>query len=168
MKKILFFMLIAFITAGYPQIKSKGFDAPQVSDGIISRNFNPLFGFLNSENFSMDHSFSMSYSASGREGLALGVYTNSMMYRFTNNLNVQVDASFVNSPYSTLGDDFQKSINGVYISKAAVNYKPWDDVFITLQYRNMPSYTYDPYSYYGRYGYGNSFFDRNNGFFFDR
>jgi hypothetical protein len=97
----------------------------------------------------------MSYSAFGSNGIALGVYTNSMLYNFTDNLNIQADISLVNSPYSTLGQDFQNNLNGIYLSRAAVNYKPWKDVFISLQYRQLPYY-YSPYSGY----YGNSMFNR--------
>ena len=165
MKKYIFAFVLCFAAVGFSQIKSNGFDAPDIREGIISHNSNPLFGFLNSENFSMKHSFSMSYSAFGNEGLALGVYTNSMMYRFSDNLNVQLDASIINSPYSTLGKDFQNNINGFYISRAAVNYKPWDDVSISLQYRNLPGYFYNPYYSYGRFG--SFMFDRDE-FLFGR
>jgi hypothetical protein len=130
-----------------------------VKDGIISNNYNstPLFGFLNSENFSMNHSFSLSHSMMGEHGISLGVYTNSMMYRFSENLNVQVDASLVHSPYSTFGQNFQDNINGLYISKAALNYQPWKDVQISVQYRQLPyNYYYmNPYGGYGNRLFGN-------------
>ena len=65
------------------------------------------------------------------------------------NLNVQLDVSVVHSPYSTLGDTFQKNLSGIYISNAAVNYRPWKDFSVHLQYRNIP---------YG-YGYYNPYFN---------
>jgi hypothetical protein len=103
----------------------------------------------------MNHQLSMSYSAFGSNGVALGVYTNSMLYNFSDNLNIQTDISLVNSPYSTLGQDFQNNLNGIYLSRAAINYKPWKDVYISLQYRQLPYYS--PYSSY----YGNSMFNRS-------
>lgn len=146
-------IVVLFAVACFGQMKKNGSDTPNIMNGIISQNSAPLLGFLNSENFSMNHTFNMSYSAFAGEGLALGVYTNSMMYKFAPNLNVQLDASFMHSPYSTLGKDFQNNISGFYISKAAINYQPWKDVHINLQYRQIP------YSYYNSYygGYGNSF-----------
>jgi hypothetical protein len=54
----------------------------------------------------------------------------------------------VNSPYSTLGKNFQNNINGIYLSRAAINYKPFKDVSISLQYRNLPG-VYNPYLYNG-------------------
>jgi hypothetical protein len=168
MKKLAILFLVAFTVTAFSQYKDSGFPENDVKDGIVSHsgNSNSLFGFLNSDNFSMHHSFSLSYSSFGNgEGLSLGVYTNSMMYKFANNLNVQLDASFVTSPYSSFGKDFQNNLNGIYISKAAINYKPWKDFSISVQYRNLPYSYYNPYSPYSNYyGYGlfNQFDD--NGF----
>lgn len=157
MKKLsIILVLISSLT--FAQFKESGIPTVTPKDGIYNRSSNFLFDFLNSENFSMKHSFSMSYSAFAGQGIALGVYTNSMMYRFSDNLNVQLDASIINSPYSTFGKDFQNSLNGLYISRAALNYKPWDDVSITLQYRSLPYYFNNPYSGYRNYYY-NPFYD---------
>lgn len=155
--KTLVLILILGIYAGiFAQHKDPGFPTESVKDGIIDPTYSSgnLLGFLNSENFHMNHQFSMSYSSFGSNGIALGVYTNSMLYNFADNLNVQADISLVNSPYSTLGQDFQNSLNGIYLSRAAVNYKPWKDVAISLQYRQLPYYS--PFSYYG-----NSMFNRD-------
>jgi hypothetical protein len=71
-----------------------------------------------------------------------------------NNLNVQLDVSVMYSPYSTMGEQFQKDISGIYISNAAINYHPWDNFSVHLQYRRMPfGYGY----YHPFYGYGNPF-----------
>ena len=158
MKKLLLFILLGFSVSAFAQFKGSGFPTENVKDGIISHQTNSsLFGFINPNNFSMKQSYSMSYSTFGGQGMALGVYTNSMMYKFNKNLNVQLDASFIHSPYNTLGSDFQKNINGFYISRAAVNYRPWKDVYISLQYRNVPASYYS--GYYGGYsGYNNGFF----------
>lgn len=147
----------------FAQFKDHGFPTKSVSDGIIDQSAGSLFGFLNSDNFMMRHSFNMSYSAFGNQGLALGVYTNSMMLKLTDNMNIQMDASIVQSPYSTFGKDFQNQLSGLYITKAAFNYKPWDDVFISVQYRNLPmSYHYSDYGFYSNRFYSPFF---NEGFF---
>lgn len=162
MRKYVLVMILGFCGVIFGQYKDPGFPTESVKDGIIDPAYSSgnLFGFLNSENFHMKHQFSMSYSAFGNHGVALGIYTNSMMYNFTDNLNVQTDISFVNSPYSTLGKDYQNSLNGIYLSRAAVNYKPWKDVAITLQYRRIPYNYYYPYSGY----YGGSLFNRYNAY----
>jgi hypothetical protein len=100
----------------------------------------------------MTHSLNMTYSTFAGRGIALGIYTNSMMFRFSDNLNIQLDASIVNSPYSTFGKDFQNNINGLHLSRAAINYRPWKDVFISLQYNSYPFWNsrtyYNPFNNY--------------------
>ena len=141
-------------TGAFAQFKDSGFETSSVKEGIVTENSNALFGFLNSEDFIMRHSFSLDYSTFAGQSMSLTSYTNSMFYRLMNNLNVQLDVSVMYSPYSTLGDQFQKDISGIYISNAAINYHPWDNFSVHLQYRTMP-FSYG--SYHPFYGYGNPF-----------
>lgn len=164
MKKLVAFFILGFIFTAYGQYKDSGFPTHTVRDGILNPQSGNLFGFLGSENFSMQHSFGLQYSTFGSQSLALGMYTNSMMYKFSDKLNVQADVSIIQTPYSTLGKNFENNINGIYLSKAAVNYQPWKDVNITLQYRHLPYSYYNPY--YGGYGFfGNNLFYNDEGFF---
>ena len=154
MKKMIFIIIVLFASVNYAQFKDPAFPTSNIKDGIVDYSSGSLFGFLNSENFTMRHSFGMSYSAFAGHGIALGTYTNSMMYHFSEDLNVQLDASIVHSPYSTFGQEFQNDLSGVYISRAALNYKPWKDFHITLQYNQFPgSYFYNPFSGYYNQGY---------------
>jgi len=151
MKKLTIIIFLLGTVAVLGQYKETGIQTTSVKDGITNSSSNHLFGFLNTNDFTMRHSFSMQYSSFGSQGLALGVYTNSMFYRLMDNMNVQLDVSLVHSPYSTFGEAFQKDISGLYISNAAINYRPWKDVSIHLQYRTMP-YSYGYYSpFYGMY-----------------
>ncbi len=150
------FVLLSISVSG--QFKDPVFETEKPKDGIMNNSSNSLFGFINPDNFSMHHSIGLSYSTFGNYGTSLATYTNSMMYKFSDDMNVQLDASFVTSPYSSLGKDFQNSIQGVYINRAAFNYRPWDDFSISIQYRNVPNYFYDPYNRYNGF-YGNSFYD---------
>lgn len=157
MKKLLFVIIVLFAAVNYAQFKDPAFPTSNIKDGIVDYSSGSLFGFLNSENFSMRHSIGMSYSSFAGQGIALGTYTNSMMYRFSEDLNVQFDASIVHSPYSTLGKEFQNDLSGIYISRAALNYRPWKDFSIHFQYNQYPgSYYYNPFSgYYNRGSYAN-------------
>ncbi|GAB4291229.1 MAG: hypothetical protein Kow0098_10330 [Ignavibacteriaceae bacterium] len=152
--KTLIILTVLLLCVQVPaQFRDDGMPKEEIMDGIVSkRNSTSLFGLFNSEIFQMRHSYNLSYSSIGGQGLALGVYTNSMLFRLASNLDVQVDASFVHSPYSTFSKEFQNSINGIYLSNASVNYRPWSDVFISVQYSNEPYNYYYPF-YYGRYGY---------------
>ncbi|MBN1638258.1 MAG: hypothetical protein JW866_04790 [Ignavibacteriales bacterium] len=111
-----------------------------------------LLGFINPNNFSMRHTFSMSYSTFGNHGIALGVYTNRMQYNFNDDLSIQADVSFVNSPYSSFGDEFANQINGVYLTRAQLKYKISENSKLTLQFNQIPPGFYNPYnsSYFHR------------------
>lgn len=152
-KLLLIFVLIA-ASGIYAQFKDTGIEPTSVKEGIVTENSNALFGFLNADDFIMRHSFSLNYTSFAGQGVSLTSYTNSMFYRLMKNLNVQLDVSVMYSPYSTLGDQFQKDVSGVYISNAAVNYYPWNNFSVHLQYSAMP-YGYGFYNPY--YGYGNPF-----------
>jgi hypothetical protein len=136
-----------------------------VKEGVVDESSGYLFGFMNSDNFLMRHSFSLSYSSFAGHGVSLGTYTNSMYYKLLNNLNIQMDVSLIFSPYSSFGENFQNDINGLYISRAAINYSPFKDMHISLQYRSLPNagYFYNPY--FGSYNsfYGNPFNETNTG-----
>lgn len=160
MKRLVIIFLLVLTTGLFAQLKDQISNRPTVYDGIVKSNTSSLFlGFFNPNNFQMNHSFSMSYSAFGSNGIALGVYTNSMSYKFSDNLNVQLDASLINSPYNSFGREFSDQINGIYISKAAINYTPFKNFRIDFQYRQSPLGYYSPYGYSGyRTGYSDDFF----------
>lgn len=151
MRKLIFLFIIGFSVMSFGQFRDQVSRQPNISDGLI-RNSSPslLLGFINPNNFTMKHSYSMSYSTWGGNGLALGAYTNSMQYKFNDKLNVQVEASLVHSPYSTFGKELTNQINGIYINRAALNYKPFENFQINIQYNQYP-YGYSPY--YNRAGY---------------
>lgn len=165
MKKLLIVFFIGFSLTAFAQFKDSGNTNNDIRDGMFAKPSGSLFGFLNSDNFKMQQSYSMSYSTSGSQGTALGVYTNSMALKLADNLNLQLDASVVNSPYSSLGSEFQKSLNGFYINRFAVNYQPWKNMTISVQYSNSPYYYGSPFSYYGGFYNGfNSGFQEGNPF----
>lgn len=147
--------LIAFLfisSLSFAQFIGDDSKPVDVRSGILSQNpSGSLFSFIDFSKFSMNHSFGMSYSAFGNNSIALGVYTNHLSYEFNEKLDFQLDASFVNSPYNSLGDSFSKSINGVYIDNARINYHPSEDFIISLQFSNSP------YNYYNQYNYRRSF-----------
>ena len=151
------FTLLLFISISFAQFKEDVDKSELIKNSLYTEGPSGFFtNFLSSENFQMKHTLSMSYTAGGGQGVALGIYTNSMMFKIADNIDLQVDASFVNSPYNSLGKEFTDGINGVYISNARLDYKISDKTSLTLQYRNLP------YNYGYRYGYGYDYgYNRN-------
>lgn len=167
MKKlgILFFVIVGLSVAN-AQYKDSGFHESDIKNAMIDNSPSSFFGFLKSSNFQMHQTYDFSFSSFGNgQGLALGVLTNSMFYKFSDKLNGQLDISLVHSPYSTLGKDFQNSINGIYVSRAAINYQPWKNTLISVQYRNVPNTYYNPFNPYHTYGYGYDAFDNTGSIF---
>ena len=128
------------------QFKSQVEEQPRVSDGLIHQSPPSfLLGWFNPENFHMRHSFSFSYQTAGGKGLSLGTYTNSMLYQFADNLSARADVSLSYSPYNSFNTISRKDdLSSIYLSRAQINYKPWDNMLVQFQYRSTP---YSPYYY---------------------
>lgn len=165
MKKILTILLFTvLILSVNAQFKEDLNNKPSIKEGFVNPELsNNIFGFIDPNKFSMNHSVSMSYSAFSGQAVALGVYTNSLRYDFSNNFNFQVDASIVNSPYNTMGDGFTNNINGIYLSRAAVNFKPSENTRISLEFRQGPGAYYN--NYYSPYYFMSPSFDRERDFY---
>jgi len=147
MNRIIIILLLGISLTGFAQFKHTDAESPNIMNGIVdqSASSDGLFGgFFSSDNFHMSHSYDLSYQTFGGQGLALGVYTNSMFFKLGSDVNFQTDISVVNSPYSSLGKDFQNSLNGIYLSRAALNYQPYKDLSISVQYSRLPG-GYNPY-----------------------
>jgi len=154
LKKIIL-ILVFFTSLSFAQFKDKDM-APSIFNGIT--NFSPsgfLTNFLNPDNFQMHHTVDLSYSAFGGNGVALSAYTNSMNFRLMENLNLELDASIVASPYSSFGAEHQKSLGGIYLTRARLDYKISKDAKLTIQYLNIPQGMYynSNYIHSSRFGY---------------
>ncbi len=123
------------------------------SSMLAPRSNNLLFGFFNPANFRMSHSYNFSYTSFGKHSLALGMYTNSIFYKFSDPLTMQVDVSLTHSPYNTFGRQFQNQFNGIYLSRAALNWRPSENTMIHFEFRNLPTSYYLMNPYYGYYPY---------------
>jgi len=176
MKKIVFLLFLIYASVSFAQLKEDVDKPLDIKSGIISKNQgststqqfeikdetkNSFLGIFNPANLTMHHTFGMSYSNFGSGFMTLGVYTNSLAYKFTDNLQFAMDASIVNTPYNSFGSDFSKQINGVYITKALLNYKISDNANISVEYRMLPmGLGLNPFNFgsFSRYGFNDDFF----------
>ena len=152
MKQILIlFIIIALASVpGFAQFKSN--EDPSVSQSLVhpSSSGNSFLGFLNPDNFFMQHNISFNYLSVGGTGVSLASYTNSMFYKISDPLNVRVDLTLQGSPFgsSTGGGAFsQGNLNKFFVSRAEFNYQPSSNFKVQLQYRELPM------SYWGTYPY---------------
>lgn len=153
-KSILIILLLA-ASISFAQFKDTDKSSISVHEGITNSSPSSFFSnFFNPNNFQMSHSVGMSYSAFGGNGVALSTYTNSMAYKFSENLLVELDASLVASPYSSFGSEHQKSINGIYLTRAELSYSPSKNTSLSIRFFNPPP---GSYFYGGSYGGFSSF-----------
>jgi hypothetical protein len=132
------------------QFKSQVEQESRVSEGLMSQSAPQFFlGWFNPDKFHMRHSFDLSFTTFGNNSLSLGSYTNSMSYEFADNLMARTDISMSYSPYNNLPMVHGKKndLSSIYLSRAQLDYRPWENVLVQLQYRSLPygSYYYSPY-----------------------
>ena len=155
MKKVLVlgFMVVFSIAAGYAQLKSQD-ERVSAAESLIrpAPSISSFLGLLSSDNFMMRHNFSFSYLSSGGQDLSLASYTNSMFYRIADPLNLRVDLTLQGSPFGQYGSLGQNDFSRLFVSRAELNYRPTDNMFIKLQFSQRP------------FGYRNDYY---NGFYSD-
>ena len=107
--------------------------------------------------FRMNQSIEFSSSSFGGHTSSLGMFTNSMMWQFSDKLAARVDVSAAYSPNAGSFSDPSGNMGGntqIFVRNAEVAYRPSENVELHLSFRQSPYGTYaSPYGYYGR-GYG--------------
>ncbi len=115
---------------------------------------NTLF---NPKHFRMGHSFEMSAMTGGGFSSSLAMYTNSLMWRFSDDLSARADVSIAYSPFSSgfnSAGSLSQSSPRVFLRNAEINYRPLSNMNIHLSVRQSPyGYYVSPYGYYPRYRY---------------
>ncbi|MEJ5306169.1 MAG: hypothetical protein WHV63_09535 [Ignavibacteria bacterium] len=152
--KIKNILIVILLTSGiiFGQLKSQKPQEINVGSAMLSpKSGNLLFGFFNPSNFKMSHSYNFSYTSFGKSSLALGVYTNSMFYKISDPLTMELDISLTHSPFNSFGREFQNQFNGIFVSRAALNWRPTENTLINVEFRNLPSALYLMNPYYRYY-----------------
>ena len=127
--------------------------------------------FFDPAHFRMAQSVEFSSSSFGGHTSSLGMFTNSMMWQFSDKLAARVDLSVAYSPNAgTLSNSaVGGGMNGdtqVFVQNAEVAYRPNDKVQLHLSFHQSPYGRFgSPYGYYGRspYGHGMNRFNASYG-----
>ena len=147
MRKILFVLLIAALpTALFGQFKTQ--NNPNISASIAESPTNFLFGFLNPERLSMNHYFSASFMTMGGHSLMLNSYINSIQYRISDPLSLQLNLGIANMPYNTFGEN--PGLNDTqFFGGAELKYRPSQNTSLSVGVNVAPYYYYGyPYNRY--------------------
>ncbi len=110
---------------------------------------------LDPERFTMKNQYMMSFSSTGGNGSVMGMFINSMEYRFNMPLIMRMKVAYQTQSGHLFGDrngyTGQPNMNQgrVFIPSFDVIYKPFKNTTVSIHYRDYS--TYNPYSGYGRY-----------------
>ena len=140
MKKLLLILPAILLITSVSMAQFKGI--PRDTQTKLKSN-NLILGFINPKNFSISHTFNMSYGTYGDASVSLASYTATLSYKILENLNISADVTMQYSPFATLGSqnstfnkDFQNSLNGINLSRVSLNYRPFKNMFIQIDYIN--------------------------------
>lgn len=122
----------------------------QSSSGFsLNRLFSPA-------HFQMSHSLEFSTGSYGGAASSMGMYTNTMSWRFSQRLAARMDISMSYSPYQ---DERLQDVTGannsrIFLRNAEIAYRPTENSQIHLSFRQSPYGSYmSPYGYGGYGGY---------------
>lgn len=139
-------LILVCMTGANAQFKSQLADEPSAAQSLVHpTSINSFLGLLNPDNFMMRHNLSYSFMSFGGQSVSVASYTNSMFYKFSDPLNVQFDVTMQGAPFGSGASAFQNALNGVFLSRAQLNYRPWENFAIRLEYNRLPM------GYYGMY-----------------
>lgn len=158
------FVINLFISTPSNVAYSQFKEIPKETQNKIKSGNGLILGFLNPKNFYLKHSVNLSYQTMGNTSVSLTSYTATLGYRVMENMNVSADVTLQYSPYASIGSnnpvmnqDFQNSFNGIRLSRVSLDYQPFKNMFISIDYVNAGNnpYLYDNYynNRYWNYGY---------------
>jgi hypothetical protein len=158
MKKLSLIAVIIVLLTNFSFAQFK--DIPLETKTKLKSGNGLILGFINPKNFSINHSFNMSYMTGGNTSLSIASYTATLSYKILKNLKLSADVSMQYSPYASIGSnnpainkDFQNSFNGISLSRVSLSYRPAKNMYINIDYVNTRNpYIYDNY-------YNNRFWD---------
>ena len=102
--------------------------------------------FLNSGNFKMSHSYSVSFMSIGGHSFNQGLYLNTMDFRFSDPLTAQVRVGFMHQPFGGQGLMGNKS-GKLFLQRAMLKYKPSENTVFSVEFQQYPSPAMSPYYY---------------------
>jgi hypothetical protein len=145
MKMLMIVVMLCCPLVVSAQFKSQA-DQPSAAQSLVrpGPSISNFLGLLNPENFAMRHNLSYSYLSSDGAGLSVASYTNSMFYKIADPLNVRFDLTLKGSPFGA-STPYQSTLNGLFLNRAELNYRPWEKFFIKVQYQHLPA------NYFGYY-----------------
>jgi len=139
-------LIIALVTGiSYSQFK----EIPKETQTKLKSGNGLILGFINPKNFYLKHSVNLSYQTMGNSSVSLTSYTATLGYKVMDNMNISADVTMQYSPYASIGSNnpainknFQNSFNGLNLSRVSLDYQPFKNMFISVNYINNKNNLY--------------------------
>ncbi len=160
---LLGFVLVLSVTApAQAQLRQ---DAREIAAQSTPRLFDAGTGFtlnrlFSPQHFKMGHSYELSAGSMGGNSYSLGLYTNSLMWQFSQKVAARVDLSVAHSPFGN-APGMSHNVMGeeqpfrFFVQNAEVAYRPTSNMELRFSYHQSPYGGY--YSPYGYAPYGQAF-----------
>ncbi|MBN2105437.1 hypothetical protein JW835_15465 [bacterium] len=108
-------------------------------------------GFLNylidPAKFEMSHSYSLSYLSSGDRSTNVGLYLNTMTYRFSDPLLMQLRIGYMHQPFGGDRSTLSSQQGNFFLQGAHLLYRPTKNMIISFDYESYPFMMVSPYRY---------------------
>jgi hypothetical protein len=109
-------------------------------DSFMSRLFDPA-------RWSDHSSYSFQYTSFAGGSVGIGMYTNTLAFQASDDVRFVADVSAVYSPFSSYGSAYSKSLSGIYLSDARLDWKLGDNTTLMIQYIGGPGPNTSPFYY---------------------
>jgi len=130
---LLFVFLPLIVRAQFKSQKSAIF---KPSD-LIYRPTGIFSGLLDPSKFHMSQSYSLSFFSYGKAMLNQGLYLNTMSYRFSDPLWMQVQIGYLHQPFGQTSG-IMSSNGKLFLHRASVVYTPSEKFTVMFDYQSMP------------------------------
>ena len=146
MNKIIAVLIIIIAFTGSLSAQYKGYDDGKSKYETNSNNL--ILGFINPNNFTMNHSFNVSMVNTVSGNVSLTSYINSMNYRISDKLNISADVRFQYAPYASsiygpeAATNLQNDLSGISLSRASLNYRISENSYINVEFRQIDQSDY--------------------------
>ena len=135
-------LIPVLIQSQVPEQKKSVFRAGE----LVQKPAGFLDALLDPNRFNMSQSYSLSFLSSGRRSYNQGLYLNTLTYRFSNPLLMQVAVGYLHQPFG--GSVIAKDASGrFFVQRATLQYQPFKNTIFTIHYESLPYGYGNPYSY---------------------
>ncbi len=147
MRKLALIAVIMTLVTGISFSQFK--EIPKETQTKLKSGNGLILGFINPKNFYLKHSVNLSYQTMGSSSVSLTSYTATLGYKVMDNMNISADVTMQYSPYASIGSNnpainknFQNSFNGLNLSRVSLDYQPFKNMFISVNYINNKNNLY--------------------------